>query len=113
MKLSRIGALLVGATAAVALSASTATAVTPTSATTNNLIVQQTGKSAAPLTTDRSLKAGDVEQATTPAGAELATYVQDRGAEGYSLIAVLERGQGQADFDLDLPAGRHQPAARG
>ncbi len=40
--------------------------------------------------------------------------MHDRGAGGYSLVAVLDDGRSQADFDLDLPDGAElRPAGDG
>ena len=60
------------------------------------------------------LAAGTVAPATGTDGADLPTLLHDRGTGGYSLVAVLDDGRSQADFDLDLPDGAElRPAGDG
>src|SRR5689334_7208394 len=68
-------------------------------------VVAQTGGTATVVTGERRVASATVRPATTPDVATLQTLVQDRGAAGYSLMAVLGRGQSQADYALDLAAG--------
>lgn len=80
-----------------------------------DVIVEVTGEAAVPVedvaVTDEGTQ---VVEATTPAGAPLETLVQDRGGEGYAIMAVLDEGQSKAEFDLDLPAGtRLEPGKDG
>lgn len=89
----------------VGLGAPTASAVDTRTERARSAVAAATGLKTVPLTSERSLAAGAVSPAATPDGTALTTLLKDDGADGYALVAVLDRGQSRADFTLDLPDG--------
>ena len=115
----RLRTVLTSAAAAVMLLAptSTAQAVAPpdrSATTAQDAVAAATGLDTELLAGRSGLAAGTVAPASGADGTDLPTLLHDRGADGYSLVAVLDHGRSQADFELDLPDGAElRPAGDG
>lgn len=89
----------------VGLGASSASAADTRTERARDAVAAATGLQTEALTSPRTLDAGRVSPAAAPDGTSLPTLLHDDGAQGYALVAVLDRGRSLADFTLDLPDG--------